>query len=409
MPFRSRRRSTLPATLAAAALLALSASTLPPSDAATGFPVRAGALQRWVPLHMAGGGLRGLADTALATAERFDLVMGNPGSLGSYASEMKAANPDLTLVVYLNGVYTSPGDLDLYDASWLARDSAGNPVRSRAWGNYMMDMSNFRWWGDRARACARILGQGIFDHCYFDNLGAGPLSKNYNTSFPIDPRTGNPWTVPDLFRADLAMLRRISTKVPGPLLGNGLSNGARYFHKDAAQRSSLLFEELDGAHSEIFLRDRGTPLNGFKTEAKWKQDVDMLVDAGARGKVVLTTTKLWGTRPTQAQIDQWHKYALASFLLGTDGRSYFHFSETNSLEVIVRDHLWDRVNVGAPVSPYSKRDGAYRRDFTKGIALVNPTLVPVTVPLAGRYRDLGGTIRTAVTLSPNSGEVLTSP
>ena len=138
-------------------------------------------------------------------------------------------------------------------------------------------------------------------------------------------------------------------------------------------------------HAEIFLRDKNTPLDTFKTEAAWKQDVDMLVDVGSRGKVAWTTTKMWNvsSTATQVQIDRWHKYALASFLLGTNGHSYFNFSAKNTVAGVFVDHPWDRVQVGDPVGQYAKVGGVYRRDFTAGMALVNPTTAPITVNLWG--------------------------
>jgi hypothetical protein len=48
----------------------------------------------------------------------------------------------------------------------------------------------------------------------------------------------------------------------------------------------------------------------------------------------------------------------------------------------------------------------YRRTFTKGIALVNPTTSTYTVSLGGSYKDLDGVRRTSITMAPHTGEVL---
>jgi hypothetical protein len=63
----------------------------------------------------------------------------------------------------------------------------------------------------------------------------------------------------------------------------------------------------------------------YPSETVWKQNVDLLVDAGARGYGVLQSTKVW-TTATTAEKDAWYEYTLASFLLGNDGRSRFFFS-----------------------------------------------------------------------------------
>ena len=120
---------------------------------------------------------------------------------------------------------------------------------------------------------------------------------------------------------------------------------------------------------------------------------------------------MWNVSATAApeQIDRWHKYALASFLLGTNGHSYFNFSTANTVAGVFIDHPWDRVQVGGPVNRYAKVRGVYRRDFSAGIALVNPTTASVTLSLGGTYRDLSGVERTSITLTPNTGDVLVKP
>ena len=349
--------------------------------------------------------------TAVSVAQAYDVVMGTETTFGGYVPAMRAANPNLRLFVYMNGVYAQASQGGAYPESWYAHDANGNRVKSRSFGNYMMDMSSPQWWADRASTCKALLAATGFDDCYLDMLGTAPLAPNYNTAKPIDPRTGQVWTRAALLAADLEVAKALRATDPGGLLAsNGLVNGQRYF-KPAGQSPAVLFQELDAVHAEIFLRDKNTPLDTFKTEAAWKQDVDMLVDVGSRGKVAWTTTKMWNvsSTATQVQIDRWHKYALASFLLGTNGHSYFNFSAKNTVAGVFVDHPWDRVQVGDPVGPYAKVGGVYRRDFTAGMALVNPTTATVTVNLGGTYRDLNGVQQSSITLAANQGEVLTKP
>ncbi len=71
--------------------------------------------------------------------------------------------------------------------------------------------------------------------------------------------------------------------------------------------------------------------------------------------------------------------------------------------------------LGQPTGPMAKAGNAWRRDFTSGIALVNPTASAVTVQLGGTYRKIKGTQApsvndgtdvTSVTLQPRDGIVL---
>ena len=401
---------SLRAGLAFLVTVFLCAGSVLQAGAVTTWPVRTGAMQRWAPGNMAWDADKVMTQSiAVSVARAYDVVMGTRTTFRGHVPAMRAANPDLRLFVYMNGVYAPSSEGSTYPESWYAHDADGNRVKSRSFGNYMMDMSNPKWWADRASTCTALLAETGFDDCYLDMLGTAPLAPNYNTAKPIDPRTGEVWTHADLLAADLELAKVVRGADPGGLLAsNGLVNGQRYF-KPVGQSPVVLFEELDAVHAEIFLRDKNTPIGTFKTEAAWKQDVDMLVDVGARAKVAWTTTKLWNvsSSATQAQIDRWHKYALASFLLGTNGRSYFNFSARNTVASVLADHPWDRVPIGDPVSGYTKTGGVYRRDFTGGVALVNPTTASVTVSLGGTYRDLNGVQRSSITLQANTGEVLT--
>jgi hypothetical protein len=346
-------------------------------------------------------------ERAVRTARAFDVVAGTRQTFSPYVADMKAANPNLQLFVYLNGVYAQSSEGSRYPESWYAHDANGNRVRSRSFGNYMMDMSNPGWIADRGATCREYLAVSHYDHCYVDMLGTAPLAPNYNTALPIDPRTGKVWTRADLLAADLEVARTVRAASPSSIVAsNGLVHGQRYF-KPPGESPDVLLDEVDVCHAEIFLRDKYTPVDGFKDEAEWKQDVEMLVDVGKRGKIAVTTTKMWQTTATQGQIDRWHKYALASFLLGSNGKSYFNFSLTNTLSGVLINHPWDRVRVGTPLTPYAMSGGVYRRDFTNGISLVNPTKATVTVSLGDTYRDLTGVSRSSLTLAPNTGEVLT--
>jgi hypothetical protein len=116
-----------------------------------------------------------------------------------------------------------------------------------------------------------------------------------------------------------------------------------------------------------------------------------------------------GRPATPAQLQQVHRYALASFLLGTNGTQYFYFSPNgNDDGVNAPDTPDDHVNPGLPLAGYAAQpNGAYVRPFSAGYAAVNPTTVAVTVNLGGTYVDLDGQSVQQATLPPHSGMVFT--
>jgi hypothetical protein len=138
----------------------------------------------------------------------------------------------------------------------------------------------------------------------------------------------------------------------------------------------------------------------------WKQNVDMIIAVEAEGKPLLTLTKLW-VAASAAQLQQWEQYALASFLMGTQGRSAFFFSTGFKVSRTTPCALC-QTNVGAPLGAYSKVGGVYQRAFSGGRALVNPTGAVVTVNLGASYYTLSRQVVTSITMKPNTGAVLTT-
>jgi hypothetical protein len=156
--------------------------------------------------------------------------------------------------------------------------------------------------------------------------------------------------------------------------------------------------------AELFVRVPNVTIATYRNETMWKQDVDMLVDAASKGKIVLSMTKVWCTG-TQAQYDAWHEYALATFLMGyTPGKAFFSFRYDHGSTWA--HPYWD-ADVGVPLGPYAKVNGVYQRLFTNGEVLANPGTTAVAVSLGGQYRTLDGLTITSVTLQPHTGEVLT--
>lgn len=251
--------------------------------------------------------------------------------------------------------------------------------------------------------CRYRLSYSGYDGCFLDVLGTSGLNPSSVTGLPIDPRTGAVWTQHDWMEATSAIGASIRAAIaPRPIMANGLGFGVPYF--DPAAPRERLLDGVGTAMSEVFVREPRSAVNFYRNEVTWKKDVDMVADAVARGSRIVVTTKVWSTA-TASQIDTWHRYSLATFLLGyAPGKAFFTFRS---------DHLhsmpspyWD-VPIGTPSAPYSKAGSVYRRVFSNGLVLVNPTTSSATVALSQPYRTLSGTLVTSVTLAPHTGQILT--
>src|SRR5207247_4592876 len=146
------------------------------------------------------------------------------------------------------------------------------------------------------------------------------------------------------------------------------------------------------------------PADRYPSVTTWTRDVEML---GSTDKSVFVETKVWANA-TPEQIASWHRFALASFLLGNDGHAYFAFSD-DPRSTAVPDRLAASVRIGDPVGAYREVHGGFERSFSNGIVIVNPTAVPVPTDLGAGCRDDAGAVVHSVTLDAHPGLMLNTP
>lgn len=388
------------------ALLAVVAATLtatPPSGAAAATP-GGNALKRWAATM--GGPQQLTLDQALHAARTFDVVVGLPRTYDVYAADMQAANPDLKLIAYMNGAYAQSGQATDFPDEWYARDVNGAKVTSSEWGNYFMNVGHPGWADRVAQECATRTATPGWSGCYLDMLGMGTLTDGYVSSPPVNPATGVVWTMPELATAMSRLATRVQAANPDRyVVANGLGSGNQYFGRTWGPTSKLL-DGVPAANAQGFIRGANAPIDAFPSVKGWKMDVDMLVNAGARGRSVFTMTRVWNTPATQAQKDAVHRFTLASFLLGTDGNQYLFWSDDGDQGADPQRHAYEDIDVGAPLAPYSAlASGAYLRQFEAATVVVNPTKRPVVVDLGADMTSLQNVRGRVVTLPARTGEV----
>jgi hypothetical protein len=379
--------------------LALAAGVL----AATGAPAVAASSGAGVPVwaadFMAGSATPSRA-RSVTQAKHFDVIAALKGTYADHVDAMKAANPDLVLLVYLNGVMAQAGEGSAFPDSWYLRDGHGNKIRTNGWGNYLMDPTKTGWVDDTVSRCKSFMAYSGYDGCFLDVLGTAPLSPSYVSGLPIDPATGKVWGK----RAWLAATTKLAAAVraaisPAPVFGNGLANGATYFSKVSPR---TLLDGLDGGMAESFVRDAYAPVGSYRSATQWRQDAKLLRDVASHGDVGLAVTKVW-SKATLHQTRAVQRYAMATFLLGyKPGMSYFSFRDDHGLTRW--RSVWGR-SIGSPTDAYRKVGDSYVREFTGGVVVVNPTGSKDHVRLGGRYRRAGTTV-SRVTLRPHRASVL---
>jgi hypothetical protein len=365
------------------------------------FPTAGTVLPRFAPVYMGTKWSMTQAE-AVTIAQEFDVIAAQASVFPKYVAAMKAANPNLRIVAYINGTFDLSSTGTSYPASWYETSASGTRIRS-AFGNYLLDPANPSWEQTVAAECTAAITKSHYDGCFVDTLGTAPLDAGYVTGLPIDPSTQTAWSATEWLTATASIAAAVQSTNPSAIvIANGLANGAKYYSTMGA--TSALLAPTGAAMAELWLRAPGAGVAQFPSVTKWQANVDMLVDAESHGQSVLTTTKLWVTA-TAAQQAQWHKFSLASFLLGAGGLSYFSFLEDHTNTALVQDYAWDHVNIGAPLGHYVQNGSIFERSFTNGIVAVNPTSTAATVALGGTYVNLDGTAVTSETLAPDTGDV----
>mgnify|MGYP002381793176 CR=1 FL=1 len=399
--FSRLRAAAFPAiaavTLSAAAAVAtpVSSDPLPSQRTGTGF------LKLWTAEWMAKHGTY-TQDQAVALAQRVDYIATMKGKFsGTTLAAMRAANPDLRLGVYRNATFGNAG----LDESLYARNASGAKIYALGWpSTYLMQVDSAGWTAAVGASCRDLIARSGYDDCYLDVLGSGPLTSVYLSSKPVNP-DGSLWTPTQWITATSKLASTIRpTLGTGDVTGNGIGHGGRYFSTTAT--SAPLVAATDQIAAEGFVRDAKASITAYRKEADWKKDVDMLVDAEAQGKGMLTITKLW-TSATAAQQDSWHEYTLSTFLLGSNGLSRFFFLRDRTADASQMNHPFNLIDPGTPLGAYRLEGGVYKRDFTQALVLVNPTKVAATVPLSRAYVGLRGeSVTGSVTLAPNTAKIL---
>ena len=168
----------------------------------TGFgsPAPGRPLLQWMPEEFATGHTYTQAQ-AVTAATRYDVIVAYTQAFQPYVAAMRAANPNLVLLAYMNGMFVPPAQAASWPADWYSYDSSGTKVQNAQNKNYLMNPSNSGWVQNRATMCASLASQSGYDGCMLDTIGVAPLTPGYCTALPVNPATGVAWARPDWISA----------------------------------------------------------------------------------------------------------------------------------------------------------------------------------------------------------------
>lgn len=433
-----------------------------------------GTIHRACSLHYYGGGI--VADaggTALQNAQTLasfiDICVANviqaitatgnitTDKFNGLADNMIAVNSDLMLMPYDKsaqideGVSFYPNDYYAHACPWptgaklttfsssiyVAQPgipAAGQSafVDPRGWTSHSFKEQRSRDAWSRVAKYNSVYGADTLKGVYHDSMGTSTwkgsqCNPDTNTLYSEDPWIATVWGIGDESRAR----RPFSNYM---VMGNGLVSGSGYF---GAHSLGNMLLHTDGGLAENWLRNNLAAPSAFHTESGWQQDVNMVIDANVtKGKWfwgvinICNLTAGSGTCPSfsTAQLEQWRRYSMATYLLSNRGKSVMEFVENTNLKPWDETHPYYNVQLGPAIDtaasalaskhtegtqPPGSTLYSYRRRYTSGCVWVNPTTNPVTITMDRDYKTPVGVTPSATYLTgttqvlpANSGLVL---
>ena len=232
-----------------------------------------------------------------AAATNDSVLIGGAGVYKKWIPQLKAWNPNVTILEYNLGPYLQKGSANYQtvladDPSWFARDSRGNLINLPSFpNNYLMDPSNAGYRAWHASQLAASVAQYGFDGAMDDSMGAGPLG-HYASGTPVDTATGQPYTAQQWLAEQVLMLNQDKAALNGKYLAfNGLVSGPMYVRES----SILATSNADAGVSELFLRQPNSSVTSYPNATALQDLLQMMSDMAAHGKTFLGWTKVWSS------------------------------------------------------------------------------------------------------------------
>ncbi len=295
---------------------------------------------------------------------------------------------------------------------WLLTTASGAYVMNVDYGAYVGDFGSPAYQQRWIQNVTGFLAQTGADGVHIDDVLAdapGLTGGVYPSKYPNQQA----WET-----AQLSFVSAVSTALHAKgyyvlLEASGRRTTATGYANDSAQTENAFFTRLaplvDGVMSEYWMETPADKVNPtLRTSGtsdwdehwdEWLSLIDTVQDGGAD-----FFTLMYGSASTTAGVEAM-RYARGSFLLdwnGGGGAVMFRTGETAD--------AWNlewTADVGAPTGDKYRVGVGWRRDFTAGTAIVNPSpSSSQTFALGGTYQRADGASVSTVTLGPGRALVL---
>lgn len=262
----------------------------------------------------------------------------------------------------------------------------------------MMDITNPKWQDYFTQQTRKHVDLNGFDGIFIDTLTEDipPFALGPGGKFPRG------YSVKQWKDGNYQFLRKMKQAFAGSnklIFFNGVTRSPG---KGGALPNKGMLDIADGTTIEAFSIYKS--MDASNATKKWYFEKTILGDlqeASANGKWVVM--EVYGDNDD----DQIRLYALCSFLMVQNERTYFYFTRKDHAGALHWRPEWG-VTLGKAKGTYKKiAQGGYQRDFENARVLVNPTGQAMTVTVPAGYKNLHKQPVTQVGLPPYSGAILT--
>jgi len=356
---------------------------------------------------------------ALGTFKSYKIREGGPVDLVILSPEdhpddalarVRRDHPTATVFAYLNSMdimlsrAPEPASFWKEHESWFLHDATGARVTVRV-KNYGGDLARFAMNVAEPGYHEYLAGQAVkFFKIGYDGLQLDNVETDYSyrplqvgrfiSALPADIDEER-WYAGEV--AMLRAIRRIATS-------SGFGQRDIIFNHMRAgepERAMTYLAAVEGANAETWMDRKVQP----KGKWGWKARVDLAREAAAAGKRTNLLCAATFLGPDEAL------FTFASYLMAKQTeRNTFWYGRPYRPDEMPWFPFYD-VELGPATSNAYAVAGSevYRRDFEKGVVLVNPNDSAVTVPLNGTFLDDAFEPTSGVFVPAKGGAILTKP
>lgn len=320
------------------------------------------------------------------------------------ATELKAANPNLKVLVYQNlsamAQGTGPGGLsssgvNYAEAStahpeWFLLDTSGSRISEGGYSwLWMADTANQSYQQQWTSNVIKLLSTGPWDGVMMDDT-------NTTARYHTEPSSIAKYSTDAAYQGAIgSMLAYAGPRIQaaGKLAVPNMGSWSEY-----PEVVEGWLKYVSGGVDEMFAKWSSTPGQGYRDASGWQTQIEEIQSTERMGKIFLAITQ------AEASDEQAIRYGWGSVLLGADGHTAYSAAANYSSEEWCNEC---ETQIGEPTSVATKVvGGVWERSFTGGLVVVNPTTATVGVNLGGTYSGSGLADATTATMPANTALVL---